>query len=490
MRVVLINFYRDGINVRNLASSLKQAGHSCHIIHFMDQVNDLSSSILTAFLNQEGVQLVGISLLTDDLNKATLLTKKIKESTECNIMWGGIHPTLAPKDSLQHADFVCLHEGEECLPQLCHALEHNFPVQGIDNIMSKNFSAPPKIAFAHDLSKIPIPDTDISTHWILQNSELEKKKRLTIDGRYIILSSRGCPYRCSYCINNFIKKEQTKIPAVRFRPIDLVIEELAKIKRNGELRSVYFMDDMFLARSLPEIDYFSQRYRNEISVPFFCMAHIRDLDENKISLLKDAGLLQVQLGIQSGNSRTREIYRRFYSNQEIIAGVSMLQRHHILPLLDFIFDNPYEDAAAVKDSIDLLLKIAKPYKTQGTSLILLPGCDLTQKALADKLIEINSDGTKQISPNHLAPWHNSTGRSLYQFNFNSREKEYFNTLLYTAKDVPALIIKILLRFKLPFATTLLWRLQKSKQNEILNKKTTAKNYFLRSRSFEIFKDSI
>jgi hypothetical protein len=93
------------------------------------------------------------------------------------------------------------------------------------------------------------------------------------------------------------------------------------------------------------------------------------------------------MGIQSGSERIRrDCYERETPNQDIIQACEILERYGVGRNLDFIGENPYEDEADRRETIDLLCRLPKPFYFNYFSLTYFPGVDLTERALRDGLI--------------------------------------------------------------------------------------------------------
>lgn len=105
---------------RILSSCLKQIGCDVRMIFLPRGVGEMYSdevlSDLVALTAE--ADLIGISLMTDDLQNAILITTALRVHTRTPILWGGIHPTIEPESCLQHADMVCIGEGEETMVEL------------------------------------------------------------------------------------------------------------------------------------------------------------------------------------------------------------------------------------------------------------------------------------------------------------------------------------------------------------------------------------
>jgi len=149
-------------------------------------------------------------------------------------------------------------------------------------------------------------------------------------GIYIIMTSRGCPYNCPYCINHFYRRlYHNKGKYVRRRSIANVIEELQIAKNKYNTKLVVFNDDVFTA-DIEWLREFADRYINEIGLPFEAYIRIGTVDEESIALLCRMGCIALFYGIESGNREIRKnILHRNISNREIIKVSMLLKKYGI-----------------------------------------------------------------------------------------------------------------------------------------------------------------
>ena len=116
----------NAVGVRILSSCLKRDGWDVRILFLpRENVGDLyEESVLNDIVDlSEGSDLIGISLMTDDLPNVINIDKKIKQELNVPTVWGGIHPTIRPAESLQYTDMVCLGEGEETFVELARRIK-------------------------------------------------------------------------------------------------------------------------------------------------------------------------------------------------------------------------------------------------------------------------------------------------------------------------------------------------------------------------------
>lgn len=494
MRILLISFNLKAINVRCLSSYLKESGHETYLAFCPTDFNEKNSSKFIELIKLLDIKLIGLSLVTDDFKNAKYITRKIKEELSIPIIWGGAHPSIAPVECLQYADMVCIGEGEEALLELCNKIEKKTDYSSIQNIWVKKNGMNIRNelrSLIENLDKYPSQDYEFKTHYLITKKGYEKFDEKLLYHEYIIMTSRGCPFSCSYCYNNSRRKMYAhKGKYLRQRSINNILDELKLAKEN--LKSVNFIsifDDNFFMRNNNDLKKFSELYINKINIPFFCLANPSHINEEKIELLKKCGLIKIQIGIQTGSEKVnKNIYNRPISNDVLLNSAKILHKYDIKSTYDIIFNNPYETKDNLIETIELLLKLPKPFKLQGFNLIFYPGSDITEKAIKDNYILINSNPNEtstiqgELDSPTLTFGKVIQSSRLYQPNFSIEEKIYLNTLIGLIPYYPKFLIKylmhkdklgkILLKFNLLYLCYLLFDMLKNPRvpslNEIIN----------------------
>jgi radical SAM superfamily enzyme YgiQ (UPF0313 family) len=285
-----------------------------------------------------------------------------------------------------------------------------------------------------NLDKYPFPDYDFKNHYTMKGSRCMKIDQELIDsqwdGVYCIMTSRGCPYSCSYCYNNYRRKiYQNKGKYVRFRSPENIIKELKWAKeRFPDIRLIKFWDDLFLA--CPKLTEFIELYEKEIGIKFDCMSTPVYITEEKILMLKKAGMQSIHIGIQSGSENVnKNVYCRHVPNNLLLEKARLLNRLGIDARYDIIFNNPYETREELMECIDFLSQMPKPFKLQGFSLVFFPGTEIYDRALKDELITLfdneSNDSRDLFKYMHLE----NKDNVFYSLNFSSDDKKYLNKLI-------------------------------------------------------------
>ncbi len=354
--------------------------------------------------------LIGFSFVSNYVGQARRVTRFIKKEFDMPVVWGGIHAMADPEKSLEYADMVCMGEGEEALSSLLNTMQ-----SGADITKSKNFYFRRNgdiiknelIPLVANLDKYPYPLYDTNREYIVENGKivpmsLDIIKRLFVTSReyfrlkneknyyYLTLTSRGCLNACTYCCNNlFLQLYKDRKNIIRRRSVNNVIGELLYIREKFPFVNFFaIFDDDFCAVDTEYIQEFSIAYKKYINLPFKCNISPVSLNEDKIMALRDAGLVSVEMGLQSASEETnRKIYKRNVNKEKFMKSASMLNKYkEILPYYDIILDNPFEPARDVIKTIRFLMQLPKPYEISSFSLTFFPGTELYRTAKSKKII--------------------------------------------------------------------------------------------------------
>jgi anaerobic magnesium-protoporphyrin IX monomethyl ester cyclase len=204
--------------------------------------------------------------------------------------------------------------------------------------------------------------------------------RWTGSAVYSVLTTRGCPYRCTYCVNNAM--------------VDLY-PDWCKLRRRSAVRvrlpsigALIIRDDVFLANPESYIAEFCQLYK-EVGLPFQAYTTAQTADWTKLQLIVDAGLRLPIMGIQSGSARIQKLYQRHTSNEQMLRAARLIHsfRDRVSrPMYDLITDNPYETDEDRFETLQFIHSLPPPYKLSLYSLTFYPGTEIYRRAKADGFI--------------------------------------------------------------------------------------------------------
>jgi len=171
------------------------------------------------------------------------------------------------------------------------------------------------------------------------------------------------------------------------------------------LRRVRFDDDSFV---FPRawIDELAEQYPRRVGLPFDILLNPMVAKEWMLRSLRDAGLIHVQVGIQSGSAAERqEHYGRKETTEQILELAHLLRELGVEVTYDIILDNPLASAEDHQGMLDLLLRLPRPFNLFLYSLVIFPRSEIAQKLLDAGLIsedQIEGRATKSFSQFRLS----------------------------------------------------------------------------------------
>lgn len=353
MQITFAYLAAESIAIEILGSVLKRDGHRVSLAFdpgLFDDKQYLDIPLLKkAFSRRSDVvreiidsspDLVCFSVGTDNYRWACEVASTVRERTSAPIIFGGIHATAVPERVIKNpfVDMVCVGEGEEALSELARSIESGQNDTTIRNIWFKDRATGqvirnPVRPLIQDLDSVPYPDKSLFERHIPIRG-----------GKYMMMTSRGCPYQCSYCYNNVLRRSVYggEKRYVRQRSVESVIGELKEMKARYGFSNIAFMDDCFVAnrRWFRE---FSRRYMEEIGLPYSCMAYTGQVDDEMGELLKASGCNRMMFGVQTMDRKTREevLKRSFETDEKIRKAIEVCDRLSIPYSLDHIFGTPF-----------------------------------------------------------------------------------------------------------------------------------------------------
>ena len=288
---------------------------------------------IVSYINNEKPDLVGFSVYIWNINIVKEIIKYIRE-TNTMILLGGPEVSYNAKDYIlnNEADFVINNEGEESFHLLLDALNNNTPLYDVPNLVYKD-------------EKIVETNTILPN---LENVKLATTNVLDYKNRIVYLeSSRGCPYRCSYCVASTSNK-------VRMFPLDNVLNILNTLMEE-RVKTVKFLDRTFNADPKYLITILDFIEENNISTTFQFEIVVDRLTKEMLDKIKNykQSTLRFEIGIQSTNDFVNKSIRRTQNMEKVKENILYLNSIPNLELhVDLIAGLPYEDICSFRNSFN------------------------------------------------------------------------------------------------------------------------------------------
>jgi len=387
--------------IRYLSSTLKKEKYNTNLIFLPHAEKYENETILKIIDICRDSIFIGISSMTVYKERAVNL-KKILDCLNIPVLLGGLYPSLSPREAIEHFDYICVGEGEKMILSFAKAIQNNNFTE-VENLWFKNSNNQISSNFSRtaikNLDELEAPDYSGENHFLLENNRLIplENDRIFHAPMFSFLTDRGCPFNCSYCHNNRIKK-LTGFSNVRFHSVKYSIEFIKNIlKQFDNIEYIWLQDDDFFYRSESEIIEFSELWKKYIKKPFFILGIPFNITEEKVSHLVNAGLFQIFVGIQTGSKKISKLYCRRYVDDSVIEKINHIAEKYkdrMMFKFDFIILNPFEDTEDIKDSINIIMKFKPPFYLSLNTLTFMPDTPLYRYALK-KLKGFDSTGIIQ-----------------------------------------------------------------------------------------------
>lgn len=350
------------ISLLYLGSWLVYKGYEVNILdalHFKD-MQSFNKRIESELPN---ALCVGISVMSSQIPHALEISKFVKKlNVSMTVIWGGVHPTLYPEQTAQSefVDFVVNGEGEHTLCELLEAITQGnlqpTHIKGLAFQINKGKTVLTSGREPLDVNELP------SVEWGLLDtlkigSGIKEISKLTLYG-LPLLTSRGCPHHCQFCINSILKTKY------RYRSNELVLNDIKKLMDMGVER-VHFEDEDFFANPkrirelLDGIEENGFRFKWSASVrtDYFRKDYLGS--EVLLSRVKRSGCYLVGTGAESGSQRILDMITKDITVEDTLNMAKCLNQSGLDAIFAFMIGLPHEEESDYKQTLKLIDEIIK-----------------------------------------------------------------------------------------------------------------------------------
>lgn len=394
----LINTTKTTLGVASLSQYLISKEIDVNILYAPKDNNILYDEQELSIIVGEitGSDIIGFSSMTISEERTLQLMSYVKNKFPNKLLIiGGPNVILDPERLLNEfgVDSVCIHEGEIPLEKLINRYRSgNFTdIDGLwfrvnDKIIKNPYQKPIQV-----LDEIPFANYK------------KNYKRLTIDGfiketnlaespenpcmpgnSIYVMASRGCPFSCSYCINNILNdiNRKTKSKIIRKRSSNKLITDLHDIIiTEPDINAIFFFDDDFFIRSVDELSAFENEYKTKVNLPFHVFANPNSATKLKIDICYNAGLKSIEYGLQTVSKETLSKYERKDASNKIIESLLHIKEknYNLSVSIDFITNSPFETDSDILENINFIMNLPGDFTIYVHNLHLFPGSKLRKQ---------------------------------------------------------------------------------------------------------------
>jgi anaerobic magnesium-protoporphyrin IX monomethyl ester cyclase len=389
LKVTFVGLGTEQLGVSQLSAIAKLHGHQVGLAFsaslFHDRFNLEFPSISPFFddtaetiaaIRDQRPDVLAFSALTSTYQWMLEVAAKAKEmDPNVRTVFGGVHPSAVPERVLARpqVDFVVIGEGDDAFPRILSMVADG---KYGDPIFNTRYKMPDgrvvsgmQKGFLQHLDSLPFYDKPL---W---------EDHVRIGDLYLTMASRGCPYRCTFCFNNFFAKlpEEKSGKYVRLRSVEHMIAELKIAKRRYRPHIIDFQDDVFTT-SKKWLKPFTEAYRKEIGTPYNILTHPRYFDEEVATWLKESGCQWVQMGVQSlDEDFKKDNLMRYEKSDHVSSALHLMHTHGLHAKVDHMFGLPNEPVEAQELARELY-STHHPKRIQTFWTCYLPGTAMMKEA--------------------------------------------------------------------------------------------------------------
>ncbi len=350
--------------------------------------------------------LLGVSSMTGKQISSGLEAARVAREVDrrVKIVWGGVHPTLLPEQTLenQFVDIIVRGEGEATLSDLAQALDKKKSLATVAGIGYKENG---EIFLTEKRDHL-----DLNTLPPLPYHLIDMEAYVGSQGRFednatrslIYISSRGCPWQCTFCCN-------PKLSARRWRALDAdqLYDQVSGLVQKYNLDAITFHDEEFLVDKKR-----SEKVAEMIGGKFdwWIQARMDRLLNADVEKLAAGGLMAVQPGIESGSDRILKMIKKGETVAHIKEANRKLASTPIVPLYNFMMGFPGETKEELDMTVDLALDLIKDNANAEVSgfyvFVPYPGTELFDAAVERNFVPpATLEEWAQYNRQHLdTPW--------------------------------------------------------------------------------------
>lgn len=314
---------------------------------------------------------------TASINQDLAMAKKIKDKfPRTKIALIGSHVSVLDKEVMEDnefVDFIARGEYEYTILDLAKALiEKTDPI----NILGITFRKNGEIIrnetrpFIENLDELPFP----ARHFLPMDTYFEAifKSKKT----FRLMGSRGCPYRCTFCLWTQTMYGQK----VRIRDPKKIVDEIEHLINVYHAKGLYFEDDTFALDPKRVIEICDEILKRGVKIPWSCMGRVDTVTEEMLKKMKEAGCYTIRYGVESSSQEILNRAHKGTTVEQIIRARELTKKAGIEFHAAYTLGLPGETKKTIEETIKFAVKLNSDY-AQFAIAMPYPGTELYREAV-------------------------------------------------------------------------------------------------------------
>lgn len=339
------------LSLLQVAAILEGIGVTVQII---DQENEeLTGPQVQEKLRQFAPDVLGFTLTTYSFHPVLEWIRFYKKETGLPVLVGGAHVSLYPAETMAHAeiDYAIVGEAEIPLPALIDALRAGRSPLGLPSVCCRDDAGNPVIEktrqIVYDLNTLPYPARHLIDNTIYSNI-LTRRRNFTV-----IMSTRGCPYRCTFC-------DQHR-PKYRWRSAESFVAEVRYNLETFNIREFDIYDSTFTANRRRVLDICRLMEQEGLKVGFTVRSTLMAVNPEMLDALKRAGCHTIMYGVETSSEEILKRMKKYLPRERVLEMIHYTNKIGIQVLGFFMFGYPGETVETIQDTIQFSLDLPLDY---------------------------------------------------------------------------------------------------------------------------------
>ena len=380
----------EPLSVITLAGHLINKGFSVEI--YDSRTRDDIEKVLVS--NKDDLLCIGVSAMAGyQIVEGYNFSRYVKEHfPHIPLIWGGWYPTIKPDQCLEspYIDVVVKGQGEELLTEVTTKIKTITPINDTMGISYKQNGE-----IIHNPMR---PLEDLNKFLPVNYNLLEPSSYTISKGLLHYITSVGCPYTCTFCgVSSYLKRKWYGLNPER------VVSEIKVLCKKYQLNEIIFYDSTFFVNLKRAKEILKGFVQENLKFKWLANSHVNQVynfDDEMLDLLKATNCYAIELGIESGSKRIRELFQKNFSDDNITNAIEKLARIGISLRGNYIIAPPTEQK---EDFLATIRSMSRIKKAHPNNLVIMyqytpiPGTPLA---------EFEKEERKTLLPKRIADWDN------------------------------------------------------------------------------------
>ena len=324
--------------------------------------------------------IVGITSTSPTHSNALEVARLVKNYRDIPVIKGGPHETNCAEITIKNnheIDYSVVGEGEETIVELVKRISKKQNIKGLEGVVYRKGNEVINNGgrkLIPNLDTLPIPARDL----FYQNEKLNEYYSASLfDGKKStsIMTSRGCPYFCSFC------SSKSNWGNIRQRSVENVIGELEELHSQG-FEGFMFEDDMSLINKEWFLKFAREIKKKRLQIEYSLQTRVDAIDDEIIKELSDSGCKFMYFGIESGVQNILDNCKKGITIKQAEKSFELTRKYKIRSMASVQFGlvgEDMENLTTIQETLRVLNDILIPDEVAISYTCLYPGSPLAIK---------------------------------------------------------------------------------------------------------------